>query len=397
MKQIDANQRLSQAIIELLHQDPLMGEILINVSREMVENGDQAISLIWHHDRLILQGAVAQIKRLRLDELIQILKHQALHIVWRHPVRYAASDDQGRVSLACDIAVNQYLVNAPMGTATLEEMSQILHLPLKSHQDSSYYLQILRHLNPNQQRRLQGAIKHGRFKNSRGMHLGWFQPGNQLIRAGRMQRLVQQSQARLTSQQRGLLPQSLRVNLTDPSNKYELPVIKAFWRLIEQIPHGNQVTRARFNRRQPQRLELPGHITRLVTRLMVFIDQSGSMSNETVSRSIELVNRLAKRAGLELMVGVFDAKVQRKPELVSQSHPMEPLRYGGGGTSYQVVFDYLDQQRVNRQIPIIIITDGWGESTINNHGYQRVLWLLTSTTSLSVTNIPTLVSRLEEQ
>lgn len=56
MKQIDANQRLSQAIIELLHQDPLMGEILINVSREMVENGDQAISLIWHHDRLILQG-----------------------------------------------------------------------------------------------------------------------------------------------------------------------------------------------------------------------------------------------------------------------------------------------------------------------------------------------------
>lgn len=394
---MDANQRLSQAMIELLHQDPLMGEILINISREMIENGDQAISLIWHHDHLILQGAVAQIKRLRMDELIQLLKHQAFHIAWQHPVRYAASDDQERVSLACDIAVNQYLANAPMGTATLEEMSQILHLSLKSHQDSSYYLQILRHLNPNQRRRLRGAIKHGRFKNSRSMHLGWFQPGNQLIRAGRIQRLVQQSQARLTTQQRGLLPQSLRANLTEVSNRYELPIIKAFWRLIEQIPHGNQVTRARFNRRQPQRLELPGHITRLVTRLMVFIDQSGSMSNETVSRSIELVNRLAKRAGLELMVGVFDAKVQRKPELVSQSHPMEPLRYGGGGTSYQAVFDYLDQQRVNIQIPIIIITDGWGESTINNHGYQRVLWLLTSTNSLSVTNIPTLVSRLEKQ
>lgn len=394
---MDVNQRLSQAMIELLHQDPLMGEILINISREMIEDGDHAISLVWHHDRLILQGAVAQIKRLRMDELIQLLKHQALHIAWQHPVRYAASDDQERVSLACDIAVNQYLANAPMGTATLEKMSQILHLPLKSHQDSSYYLQILRHLNPNQQRRLRDAIKHGRVKNSRGMHLGWFQPGNQLIRAGRIQRLVQQSQARLTTQQRGLLPQSLRANLTDISKRYELPVIKAFWRLIEQIPHGNQVTRARFNRRQPQRLELTGHITRLVTRLMVFIDQSGSMSNETVSRSIELVNRLAKRAGLELMVGVFDAKVQRKPELVSQSHPMEPLRYGGGGTSYQAVFDYLDQQRVNRQTPIIIITDGWGESTINNHGYQRVLWLLTSTTSLSVTNIPTLVSRLEEQ
>lgn len=396
MKQIDANQRLSQAMIELLHQDPLMGDILINISREMIEDGDQAISLVWHHDRLILQGAVAQIKSLRMDELIQLLKHQALHIAWQHPVRYAASDDQERVSLACDIAVNQYLDNAPTGTATLEEMSQILHLPLKSHQDSSYYLQVLRNLNAKQQRRLQGAIRHGRFKDSRGMHLGWFQPGNQLVRAGRIQRLVQQSQTRLTSQQRGLLPQSLRANLKHASNRYEVPVIKAFWRLIEQIPHGNRVTRARFNRRQPQRLELPGHITRLVTRLMVFIDQSGSISNETVSRSIELVNRLAKRAGLELMVGVFDAKVQREPELVSRSHPMEPLRYGGGGTSYQAVFDYLDQQRVNRQIPIIIITDGWGESTINNHGYQRVLWLLTSTTPLSVTNIPTLVSRLEE-
>ena len=393
---MDANQRLSQAMIELLHQDPLMGEVLINISREMSERGAQAIELVWRHDRLVLQGTAARIKRLRMDELIQLLKHQALHIVWQHPVRYATSDDQERVSLACDIAVNQYLTNAPTGTATLEEMSQILRLPLKSNQDSSYYLQILRHLDVNQQRRLQRAMQQGHFKNSHGMHWGWFPPGNQLIRAGRMQRLVQQSQARLTTQQRGLLPQSLRATLTDTNRQYELPAIKAFWRLIEQIPHGNRVTRSRFNRRQPQRLELPGHTTRLVTRLMVFIDQSGSMSNETVSRSIELVNQLAKRAGLELMVGVFDAKVQREPELVSRSHPMEPLRYGGGGTSYQAVFDYLDQQRVNRQIPIIIITDGWGESTINNHGYQRVLWLLTSTTPLSVTNIPTLVSRLEE-
>lgn len=393
----NAQQRISQAVIEILHQDPLMGEILINISREIINQGDEVISLGWQHDHLILRAVAEKVNQLRRDELVQLLKHEALHVAWQHPVRYADYSDRDLVSLACDIAVNQYLEEPPAGTMTLARISQILHQPLASRQDSSYYLRVLRQLTPQQRRQLQAESRNRHYKDPQGSHQGWFTKGNQLVREGRVKHLIQQSQEQLTTHQRGLIPQELQKELNPSDHQYRLPIAKAFWQLIEQFPNGHQPTRARFNRRQPQRLDLPGQITRFVARIMVFIDESGSMSDETISRAITMLNQLAKQVGFELMVGDFDAKIQTVPQLVSQGHSLSLERHGGGGTRYQAVFDYLAEQKVSKQMPIIIVTDGWGEDEIENYGYQRVLWLLTSDSSLSVTNIPTMVSRLEEK
>lgn len=395
-----ARKNLSQAVIQLLSQDRLAGELMISISREIiVENSEIPLDLAWRDDQLVLRGNAQSINNLRMDELVNNLQHQALHLIWRHPLRYADASDHQLVSMACDIAVNQYLDHAPAGTMTLEQAQQTIREPLLAQQDSSYYLKKLRQLSIQQKRSLLKNANRTKSNPSDNdqLHEGWFHHGNSLLRQGRLQQIIQKSTAQLSEQQRGLLPQSVQEALRPTGKQYRLPLQHALWQLLGQIPRGYQPSRARFNRRQPQRLELPGRITKLVHPLDVFIDQSGSMSNQTVAQVIQMLNRLATKADIEMMVGTFDAAIQSPLQTVNQSHPLALERHGGGGTSYQVVFDYLIAHHVNRQTPVIIVTDGWGESSIDDHGYHRILWLLTREGDLSVKNMTTLTTRLEEQ
>ncbi|WP_054726021.1 DUF2201 family putative metallopeptidase [Paucilactobacillus hokkaidonensis] len=59
-------------------------------------------------------------------ELIALLKHEVLHVVWQHPLRYQGSINQNNVALATDVSVNQYLAEVPRGTVTLKDLEKLL-------------------------------------------------------------------------------------------------------------------------------------------------------------------------------------------------------------------------------------------------------------------------------
>ena len=371
----DAQQRLVDAVKQLLVIDRLAGEILINISREIRTEGETLLDLEWQQNQLVLTGSAPQIMVTPMDELVNDCHHQALHILWKHPIRYADTTDSDLVSVACDVAVNQYLPEPPSGTMTLDKLMQILRQPLSAEQDSSYYLQKLRQMNVQQRQRFNQKVKKEQLTSPEKLHQGWFNSGNDLIRTGKLANVIRHSTEKLTGHQRGLLPQAVQASLG--------------------ISDGYQASRARFNRRQPQRLELPGKITRFVNQLYVFIDQSGSMSNKTVSQIISLINQLAHQAGVQMLVGDFDAQIQTPPQVVNPQHHLKMERHGGGGTSYQPIFDYLKRHNITKSTPVMIITDGWGEEAIDPHGFYRILWLLTPDGKLSVKDNPGVTSRLK--
>lgn len=393
----DAQQRLVDAVKHLLVIDRLAGEILINISREIRPEGETLLDLEWQQNQLVLTGSAPQIMVTPMDELVNDCHHQALHILWKHPIRYADTTDSDLVIVACDVAVNQYLPEPPSGTMTLAKLMQILRQPLSAEQDSSYYLQKLRQMNVQQRQRFNQEVKKEQLTSPEKLHQGWFNSGNDLIRTGKLANVVRHSTEKLTEHQRGLLSQSVQASLGISQNNYELPFRKAFWKLIGPVSDGYQASRARFNRRQPQRLELPGKITRFVNQLYVFIDQSGSMSNKTVSQIISLINQLAHQAGVQMLVGDFDAQIQTPPQVVNPQHHLKMERHGGGGTSYQPIFDYLKGHNIVKSTPVMIITDGWGEEAIDPHGFYRILWLLTPDGKLSVKDNPGVTSRLKVQ
>lgn len=396
-EKMNAQQRLATAIKRLLTSDRLAGEVLINISREIHATGQEPLGLEWQQDQMILTGSAQQIMVTPLEELVNNCHHQALHIIWRHPIRYAAETDRELVSIACDVAVNQYLPAAVAGTMTLDQLRQIMRQPLAAGQDSGYYLQKLRQMDAQQRRRFQQAVAKSQLKDLHNIHAGWFRNGNNLIRTGRLTQAIRHSAEQLTGHQRGLLPQPVQEMLKLSDNGYKLPLQQAFWKLVGPVPAGYQPSRARFNRRQPYRLELPGRVTRFINQLYVFVDQSGSMSNDQISRILDVLNRLAQHADLEMLVGAFDAQIQMVPQAVNKRHRLEMKRHGGGGTSYQPLFSYLDEHHISKATPVLIITDGWGENAIETYGFQRILWLLTPDGKLSVEHAPGQISRLEDQ
>jgi len=160
------------------------------------------------------------------------------------------------------------------------------------------------------------------------------------------------------------------------------PAALAWRRLIVkglgQMPSGKRPSRARFNRRQPARMELPGQISDTRLAVQVYVDNSGSISDNTLQYLLSQVATLTQAVTATITVKAFDAIVQ--PGQTYQANLPQQIRFvrhGGGGTVYQSIFDDLARAHLtNRTTLALILTDGRGERTIDDHGFTNVIWLL---------------------
>ncbi|MFJ6923710.1 MAG: VWA-like domain-containing protein [Limosilactobacillus mucosae] len=400
-----ARQRLIKAVVSLLTTQRLSGEVLLEMPRTRNQDLDAPIGLAWQHNQLVLEYNDRQLNELTADQLDVRLQHEVLHAIWQHPLRYVSSTHPRRVALATDIAVNQYLKTPPQGTMTLADLEKLLQRPLAAHRDSRYYLRILTHLTPAEQGRIEkvwGKLddndqskpqrsekKAGKAQKAAASHQGWQTDqsvDNPDLQKARLKSLLSKAWKSLSQKNRGLLPGEIQEELERLSNPEPLNWRQLLVRLLGRIPSGKQDTRARFNRRQPLRMELPGQIDRLNADIYAFVDNSGSMSDQEIASVLTELQYLTVQLNLQVEIIPFDARVHS--EQATRLQPGKNVSYqrtGGGGTCFQVIFDWLQKQHVSRQqATVVILTDGWGESELAVHGYRNVLWLLSTESELSV-------------
>ncbi|MDF9444274.1 VWA-like domain-containing protein, partial [Limosilactobacillus mucosae] len=276
---------------------------------------------------------------------------------------------------------------------------------LAAHRDSRYYLRVLTHLTPAEKGRIEKAWgkledddenehqrnekKAGKAQKAAASHQGWQTDqsvDNPDLQKARLKSLLTKAWESLSQKNRGLLPGEIQAELERLTHPEPLNWRQLLIRLLGKIPSGKQDTRARFNRRQPLRMELPGQIDRLNADIYAFVDNSGSMSDQEVANVLTQLQYLAAQLNLQVEIVPFDAKVH--DEGVTRFLPGKSASYrrtGGGGTCFQAIFDWLQQNHIDRQqATIVILTDGWGESELNVHGYRNVLWLLSTESELSV-------------
>lgn len=116
-----------------------------------------------------------------------------------------------------------------------------------------------------------------------------------------------------------------------------------------------------------------------VEGLEIFLDVSASVTKEELAAMIgELASARASFGGyMEGTVHFFDAEVQGAQDLSDFLDKGEVTVPDGGGTSFQCVFDYLNQ-RCGAESTVIILTDGWAEYPSQDQAMGRsVLWLVT--------------------
>lgn len=134
-----------------------------------------------------------------------------------------------------------------------------------------------------------------------------------------------------------------------------------------------QLTRMRPNRRTG--FAQMGRRRRVVTRILVAIDVSGSIPSELIGRFYALVNQLFTYGSAEIDVLTFDAEIQ---SVAPMTRRYDDLRITGrGGTRIEPVLDYLSAK--GHYHGLIVLTDGQfptnqlSNSKLSN---SQILWVL---------------------
>ena len=403
---VTSAERIREAIIIILQKQRLFGEVLLQLPRENDLQLPAMMGLRWEDNRLVLVINPEKLANVRNDELQSLLEHEALHLIWMHPLRYASYPHQDLVQIATDVAVNQYLTEPPQGTVTLSQLEKALRQKLMPKLDSQDYLNILEHLPAEQQEKLhQPGLKLNGGKQEENAtadevkiadtHNGWQesktsqQISNQVVRLANIKQILNRSWRQTPQRDRGLLPGNVRSQLQKVQKTKIVDWRQVFRHQFGLIARGQVNSHARFNRRQPLRMDLPGKVTRLDPAVDIFIDNSGSVTDQEIVQTLTTLEKMLKKTKLTANVYSFDARVTTKQKL-HVGKKLDFRRSGGGGTSFQCIFDYLHQHHLTkRNRIIIIITDGWGEERINNYHYQNVYWLMmTKANQLSVKEPP---------
>lgn len=391
---------VSQVIVAVLQEHRLLGEILLQLPRQFDEHQGAVVGLHWRGDQLILVVNPVTFTKLRQDDAQLLLAHEALHVLWQHPLRYADHPHPQLVKVATDMAVNQYLPAAPPGTATLEQVRKLLRRRIPARLDSQDYLRILAATSVAERERLKkgGISLEGDYQGElpaageQDDHRGWTrdvtQPvGNQQVRIANLRRLLRHAWYQTPQHDRGLLPGEVRQELASRHSSSNFDWRQVLTRQVGQIARGKEPSHARFNRRQPLRMDLPGQVTHLTADLKIFVDNSGSMTDTEIGQALTEIMQLVRRYRVKATAYSFDAKVYSPGQPLRPGRPVNWVRHGGGGTSFQAIFDFLADHHVSRTgTLVVIITDGWGEKQLRDHRYLNVDWLLTTTgDQLSVT------------
>ncbi len=133
------NEEISRCINQLLIKEPFFAHMLSGIVRVItfqiptlaVGLRDNQITLFINSDFFIkvLKGE---------KQRIAVLKHEVLHLVFKHLFRTADFKDMQIMNLAADLVVNQYINNKdlPAGAITLKTFST---LRLQAHQTIKYY------------------------------------------------------------------------------------------------------------------------------------------------------------------------------------------------------------------------------------------------------------------
>ena len=393
---------ISRAIIELLATDQFYGELLTRLPRQVDSAVTTPFALVWLDNRLVLQYAPVAIAQTfkRFDALQAGLKHVALHVLWQHPLRYReqVKSQRHNVTLATDLAVNQYVDGLPATAIGLTTVQPLVKAKLPRKADSGTYLRLLQQQVSNSEQPAGAAMptsqntdqrqrqaSHGKGEQSAAYLIDdpstWSasqQLTNPNLAAARLQQLTKEAWRQTNEAGRGLVAGKVAQQLAILDQPAQIDWRQLLARGVGQVPSGRKSSYARFNRRQPFRMELPGQIGDTRLDLQVYVDNSGSISDKQLQQLLAQVATLTRLITTTITIKPFDAIVQ--PGQTYQASLPQHVRFsrrGGGGTVYQSIFDDLAaQHHTNATTLALILTDGRGERQVVTHRFTNVIWLL---------------------
>lgn len=357
------------------------------------------------------------LEQLNDTELDFVMMHEILHVVLQHCLRQGDRDNE-QFNIACDIVVNSNILlseNMNIKAITLRNFGESMHLAPDGKEGYEYTAEQVYNMLPPQPK---GAMQKKSSTGSTGNSYNDKQGGNHKCsargRAKQKQGEESQSAAVWDDHTRWGMEEedeALRdvwvkrfedaceaISIRDPSNQRgllpmfaqriigELKKPQTDWRTIlndfiqeEIVDYSFTPPDRRFD---DSPFYLPDFNDKddLVKDILFMLDTSASMSDEIITAAYsEIKGAIDQFDGrLQGWLGFFDAAII-EPKPFSNEKEFRIIKpAGGGGTDFQIIFEYVSKHmQDNPPASIIILTDGYAPFPKESLSMGiPVLWLL---------------------
>lgn len=336
------------------------------------------------------------------SELDFVMMHEILHVVLQHCLR-GEERDHDRFNIACDIVVNSNILlenKMQRNSITLKKYGESMHLAPDSKEGYNYTAEQVYDMLSSSGENIKKARKYGgraegRAKKELGKksengserwddHSNWgmYEEDDTLrdVWVKRFENACEAISIRDPSNERGLLPLFAERILK------ELRKPQVDWRIILNDFIQEEVTDYSFSppdrRFEDSPFFLPDFNGKedMVEDILFMIDTSGSMSDNMITAAYSEVKGAIDQfdGKLKGWLGFFDAAIIEPQPFENEEEFRIIKPAGGGGTDFQIIFEYV-LQHMQDHLPasIIILTDGYAPFPQEKiAGGIPVLWLL---------------------
>ena len=378
----------------MLLKEPFYAHFLSGIIREVTDKVPTAAVGFKSGKIALYVNENFFLKELRSTERVAVIKHETLHIIFKHLFRMKTKDYENRLfNIAADLVVNQLISpwKLPDSAVTLETFRELKLPPDKSVEwyyenlkktasKDKEYKKSLQEIFDKMDTSSSGAGKErngdgsGRERSYHSDHRMWGKNENFSMEVveTEVDRMIIQARDRTPVKDYGTIPlgiQSLIKNIVKKRN----PQInwKKALKIFSSTSRKTRVylTLKRVSKRFGTR---PGIKIKRFQKLAVAIDTSGSINIEDFNDFFGEIHSMW-RLGAEIDVLECDAEIQKK---YSYRGRIPEFIHGGGGTSFDPVFEHIKSNRFERYDGCIYLTDGYApEPTIKPP--CKVFWCIT--------------------
>ena len=353
----DINEEISRCIIKMLLKEPFYAHFLSGVIREVTDKVPTAAVGFKSGKIALYVNENFFLKELRsMTERVAVIKHETLHIIFKHLFRMKTKTyDNQLFNIAADIVVNQLIDpwKLPDSAVTLETFPE-LKLP-KDKSVEWYYENLKKNASKDSEykKRLMEISEQGTHSD----HKMWGENENFSMEVveTEVDRMIIQAKDRTPKKDHGTIPLGIKSLIQSIIEKRNPQIDwKRALKLFSSTSRRTRVyhTMKRFSKRFGTR---PGIKIKRFQKLAVAIDTSGSINIDDFNTFFSEIHSMWK-FGAEVDVLECDADVQKK---YSYRGRTPEFVHGGGGTSFDPVFEHIRSNRFERYDGCIYLTDGY--------------------------------------
>lgn len=337
------------------------------------------------------------LENLNDDELDFVMMHEILHVVLQHCLREGNYQHE-YFNIACDIVVNSNILlenNMNLKSITLKKYGTSMHIAPDGEEGHKYTAeQVYEMLNKNKMPT--GSSPNGKnnsksstnsknsSQNQWDDHSRWGLGQNDEILRDVWNKHVKDAaeamRIRDPSEERGLIPAFAKRFLE------ELRKPQIDWKTILNDFIQEEISDYSFSPPDRRFDDCPFFLpdfnekSDIVEDILFMIDTSASMSDDMITAAYsEIKGAIDQFDGkLKGWLGFFDAEVTEPKPFENEDEFKIIYPYGGGGTDFQVIFNYVNKHMQDKlPASIIILTDGYAPFPKEKSAQNiPVLWLI---------------------